>query len=138
MILVTVAVLLGIIAGLLVPYNLSYESLPYVAVALLASLDTVFGGIWSNFEKRFNVAMFMSGLISNAILAILFVFMGNKLGIDLSLAVVVVFGVRIFNNLSNIRHALFERYYRVKKVRLRRIESSSVVEETEENTEIDE
>lgn len=138
MILITISILLGILAGLFVPYNLSYDSLPYVAVALLASLDTVFGGIWSNFERRFNVAMFISGLVSNAILAILFVFMGKKLGIDLSLAIVVVFGVRIFNNLSNIRHYLFERYYRIKNLRLKRIESSSVTEEKEEAEEIDE
>ena len=138
MILITISILLGILAGLFVPYNLSYDSLPYVAVALLAALDTVFGGIWSNFERRFNVAMFVSGLVSNAILAILFVFMGKKLGIDLSLAIVVVFGVRIFNNLSNIRHYLFERYYRIKNLRLKRIESSSVAEEKEAAEEIDE
>lgn len=134
MITVALAVMLGILAGLFVPYNLSNDTLPYVAVALLAALDTIFGAIWSNLEKRFKVGMFMTGLISNALLAILFTFMGNKLGIDLSLAVVVVFGVRIFNNLSNIRRYLFERYTRVKNLRLKRIEA----EKSREETEIDE
>ncbi|MBQ2890767.1 MAG: small basic family protein [Clostridia bacterium] len=134
MITVAIAVMLGILAGLFVPYNLSNDTLPYVAVALLAALDTIFGAIWSNLEKRFKVGMFMTGLISNALLAILFTFMGNKLGIDLSLAVVVVFGVRIFNNLSNIRRYLFERYTRVKNLRLKRIEA----EKSQEETEIDE
>ena len=134
MITVALAVMLGILAGLFVPYNLSNDTLPYVAVALLAALDTIFGAIWSNLEKRFKVGMFMTGLISNALLAILFTFMGNKLGIDLSLAVVVVFGVRIFNNLSNIRRYLFERYTRVKNLRLKRIEA----EQSQEEMEIDE
>ncbi len=134
MITVALAVMLGILAGLFVPYNLSNDTLPYVAVALLAALDTIFGAIWSNLEKRFKVGMFMTGLISNALLAILFTFMGNKLGIDLSLAVVVVFGVRIFNNLSNIRRYLFERYTRVKNLRLKRIEA----EKSQAETEIDE
>ena len=134
MITVALAVMLGILAGLFVPYNLSNDTLPYVAVALLAALDTIFGAIWSNLEKRFKVGMFMTGLISNALLAILFTFMGNKLGLDLSLAVVVVFGVRIFNNLSNIRRYLFERYTRVKNLRLKRIEA----EKSREETEIDE
>ncbi len=134
MITVAIAVMLGILAGLFVPYNLSNDTLPYVAVALLAALDTIFGAIWSNLEKRFKVGMFMTGLISNALLAILFTFMGNKLGIDLSLAVVVVFGVRIFNNLSNIRRYLFERYTRVKNLRLKRIEA----EQSQEEMEIDE
>lgn len=131
MITVAIAVMLGILAGLFVPYNLSNDTLPYVAVALLAALDTIFGAIWSNLEKRFKVGMFMTGLISNALLAILFTFMGNKLGIDLSLAVVVVFGVRIFNNLSNIRRYLFERYTRVKNLRLKRIEAEKIREEME-------
>ena len=134
MITVAIAVMLGILAGLFVPYNLSNDTLPYVAVALLAALDTIFGAIWSNLEKRFKVGMFMTGLISNALLAILFTFMGDKLGIDLSLAVVVVFGVRIFNNLSNIRRYLFERYTRVKNLRLKRIEA----EQSQEEMEIDE
>ena len=134
MITVAIAIMLGILAGLFLPYNLSNDTLPYVAVALLAALDTIFGGIWSNLEKRFNVGMFMTGLVSNALLAILFTFMGNKLGIDLSLAVVVVFGVRIFNNLSNIRRYLFEKYSRVRNVRLKRIEAAA----SEEETEIDE
>ncbi|MBR2917051.1 MAG: small basic family protein [Clostridia bacterium] len=131
MITVAIAIMLGILAGLFLPYNLSNDTLPYVAVALLAALDTIFGGIWSNLEKRFNVGMFMTGLVSNALLAILFTFMGNKLGIDLSLAVVVVFGVRIFNNLSNIRRYLFERYARGKNIRLKRIEAAAAEEETE-------
>lgn len=138
MIIITISILLGILAGLYVPYNLTYDSLPYVAVALLAAIDTIFGGIRANFEKTFNVPMFVTGLFSNAILAILFVFVGNKLGIDLSLAVVVVFGVRIFNNLSNIRHYLFERYYRIKNIRQKRLQSADfteIEEETNENEE---
>ena len=138
MITVTIAILLGILAGLYVPYELSDGTLPYVAVGLLAVMDTVFGGIWSYFEHRFKVAMFISGLISNAVLAILFVLMGNKLGIDLSLAVVVVFGVRIFNNLSSIRRFLFERYYRIKKIKLKQIEANYQVIEIEKDEEINE
>lgn len=131
MITVAIAVLLGILAGLFVPYNLSNDTLPYVAVGILAALDSVFGGIWSNFQKRFKVVMFVSGLISNALLAILFTFMGNKLGIDLSLAVVVVFGVRIFNNLSNIRRYLFERHYRIKRIQQKLIEGDTEYTENE-------
>ncbi|MBE7011981.1 MAG: DUF1290 domain-containing protein [Ruminococcaceae bacterium] len=132
MIAVTIAVILGVLAGLYVPYNLSSETLPYVAVGLLAVMDTVFGGIWSYFERRFNLTMFVSGLVSNSILAILFVLMGNKLGLDLSLAVVVVFGVRIFNNLSSIRHFLFKRYSRKERIRARLLEASTQNQKNDE------
>ena len=131
MIMVAIAVLLGILAGLFVPYNLSNDTLPYVAVGILAALDTVLGGIWSNLQKRFKVGMFVSGLICNALIAILFTFMGDKLGIDLSLAVVVVFGVRIFNNLSSIRRYIFERYYRARNIHQKLIEGEAKIEENE-------
>ena len=135
MIMIAIAVLLGILAGLFIPYNLSDESLHYVAVSILAALDTIFGGVWSYFEKRFKVAMFISGLISNALLAIAFTFLGDKLGIDLSLAVIVVFGVRIFNNLSNIRRYLFERYYRAKNIHQKALESAEEYEENQQTEE---
>ena len=131
MIMVAIAVLLGILAGLFVPYNLSNDTQPYVAVGILAALDTVFGGIWSNLQKRIKVGMFVSGLICNALIAILFTFMGDKLGIDLSLAVVVVFGVRIFNNLSSIRRYIFERYYRARNIHQKLIEGEAKIEENE-------
>lgn len=135
MITVAITILLGVLLGLFVPYNLSGDTLPYVAVGILAALDTIFGGIWSNLQKRFKVGMFVTGLISNAALAILFTFMGDKLGIDLSLAVVVVFGVRIFNNLSNIRHYLLERYYRVKSIRRKMIEGEVKIEAFDDENE---
>lgn len=135
MIIIAIAILLGILAGLFVPYNLSNDTLPYVAVGILAALDTVFGGVWANLQHRFKVGMFMTGLFSNVILAILFAFMGDKLGIDLSLAVVVVFGVRIFNNLSNIRRYIVDRYYRVKNFQQKLIEGAAEIEENEEETE---
>ncbi len=135
MITVAIAILLGVLLGLFVPYNLSGDTLPYVAVGILAALDTIFGGIWSNLQKRFKVGMFVTGLISNAALAILFTFMGDKLGLDLSLAVVVVFGVRIFNNLSNIRHYLLERYYRVKNIRRKMIEGEVKIEDFDDENE---
>lgn len=106
-----IAVLLGILLGILVPYNLSANTLPYVAVAIIAALDSVFGGLAANFHKRFNMNVFMMGLFSNAVLAVLLTYMGDLLGISLYFAVIVVFGVRIFNNLAAIRRMTFDIYF---------------------------
>lgn len=113
-----VAVVLGIIFGLIIPYNLTSDTLPYVAVAIIAALDSVFGGIVANFSKRFSIYVFMTGLISNAILAVILTYVGNILGINLSFAVIIVFGVRLFNNLANIRRATIDRYV-LEKVKFR-------------------
>ena len=137
-----ITVVLGIFLGLLVPYNLNSDTLPYVAIALVAALDSVVGGIYSYLKKRFNIQIFISGFFSNAILAAILTFFGNKLGINLSFAVIVVFGTRIFNNSSDIRHLLLDKVMmeseRSKRQRERRemlrIESVPA-SETEEKTE---
>lgn len=106
-----IAVLVGILLGILIPYNLSSSMLSYVAVALIAALDSVFGGLLANLNKRFNINVFMIGLVSNAILGIFLTFIGNILGISLSFAVIVVFGVRMFNNMAAIRRLTFDKYF---------------------------
>jgi len=105
-----IAVVLGIVLGLIVPYNLTSHTLPYVAVAIIAALDSIFGGIVANFNRRFSNFVFMTGLISNAFLAVILTYVGNILGINLSFAAIVVFGVRIFNNLANIRRVTIDKY----------------------------
>ena len=113
-----IAVVLGIILGLIVPYDLTSHTLPYVAVAIIAALDSIFGGIVANFNRRFSNFVFMTGLISNAVLAVVLTYVGNILGINLSFAAIVVFGVRIFNNLANIRRMTIDKYVlkRVNKI----------------------
>ncbi len=106
-----IAVLTGILLGLLIPYNLSANTLPYVAVAIIAALDSVFGGLVANLNKKFNMNVFLMGLVSNAILAIFLTYIGNLLGISLNFAVIIVFGVRMFNNLTGIRRAAFDVYF---------------------------
>lgn len=109
-----VAVLVGILLGILIPYNLSPSMLSYIAVALIAALDSVLGGLLANIHKRFNINVFMIGLVSNAILGIFLTFIGNILGISLSFAVIIVFGVRMFNNMATIRRLTFDIYFEKK------------------------
>ena len=105
-----IAVLIGVAAALLVPYGLSGDQMIYIAVGIIAALDTVFGGTRARLAGKFNIYVFISGFFANSALAILLTYIGNKLGVNLSLAAVVVFGVRIFNNFSDIRHILLDRY----------------------------
>lgn len=105
-----IAVLIGVVAALLVPYGLSSDQMIYIAVGIIAALDTVFGGTRARLAGKFNIYVFISGFFANSALAILLTYIGNKLGVNLSLAAVVVFGVRIFNNFSDIRHILLDRY----------------------------
>lgn len=109
---VFIAILIGCILGALLGLNapmISYTYSNYLAIAIIAALDSVFGGISSVINKNFNFKVFISGFFGNAILAILLTLLGEKLNVDIYLAAIVVFVWRMFMNLGTIR-----RYY-VKK-----------------------
>lgn len=94
-------VIAGILTGLniVVPYSYSQ----YIAVAILACLDSVFGALFANIEKKFKLNIFLSGFICNALAAMFLVYIGAKLNVDIYLAVVIVLTGRLLNNLTGIR-----------------------------------
>ena len=102
---IVIGCIIGAIIGIyapMVPYTYS----GYLAIAIIAALDSVFGGIASTINKNFNLAIFLTGFFGNAILAILLTVLGEKLNVDIYLAAIVVFVWRMFSNLGIIR-----RYY---------------------------
>ena len=104
-----IAILVGCILGAVLGMNapmISYTYSSYLAIAVIAALDTVFGGIASVIKKNFDLKIFISGFFGNAILAILLTILGQKLNVDIYLAAIVVFVWRMFMNLGIIR-----RYY---------------------------
>lgn len=106
---VFIAILIGCIAGALIGMNapmISYTYSSYLAIAVVAALDSVFGGITSVINKKFDLKIFITGFFGNAILAILLTILGQKLNVDIYLATIVVFVGRMFVNLAIIR-----RYY---------------------------
>ncbi|MBN1458420.1 MAG: small basic family protein [Armatimonadetes bacterium] len=78
----------------------------YVALAIIAGLDAFVGAARNWLERRFDEAIFISGFFVNMALAALLAYFGDKLGVDLYLAVVVALGIRIFNNLGRTRALL--------------------------------
>ena len=96
---------LGALIGMNVP-NISYTYSGYLAIAIVAALDSVFGGITSVLKGNFDFKVFISGFFGNAILSILLTWLGVKLNVDIYLAAIVVFVGRMFTNLAIIR-----RYY---------------------------
>ena len=103
MMLPVLGVLVGILIGLFFPLSMPVEYSKYLAVALLASLDSVFGGLRSVLEAKFDNAIFITGFFTNALLAVILVFVGERLSIDLYYVASLAFGLRIFQNLAIIR-----------------------------------
>ncbi len=104
-----IACVLGVIVGLNVPM-ISYTYSSYLAIAIIAALDSVFGGISSVINKKYDMKIFISGFFGNAILAILLTILGEKLNVDIYLAAIVVFVGRMFLNLGIIRRYYIEKW----------------------------
>ena len=108
-----IAILIGCIVGAIVGVNvpiISYTYSGYLAIAIIAALDSVFGGITSIIKKNFDMKIFISGFFGNAILSILLTYLGQKLNVDIYLAAIVVFVGRMFNNLAIIRRYYIEKF----------------------------
>ena len=100
-IIIAAFVALGFFLGsdLVVPYAFT----EYIAVAILAFLDSLFGAAAASMQKKFDLPIFITGFFGNAIIAIFLVFLGQKLNVDIYLAAVIVFSTRLFNKFSIIR-----------------------------------
>jgi small basic protein len=104
-----IALALGIIAGFVFRPTVPTWLEPYLPIMVVAALDAVFGGIRARLDGIFDAKVFVVSFVSNAVVAALIVFLGDKLGVgsQLSTAVVVVLGIRIFGNAAAIRRHLF-------------------------------
>ena len=100
---------LGAIIGINLP-NISYTYSGYLAIAIVAALDSVFGGLTSVLKGNFNLKIFLSGFFGNAILSMLLTWLGVKLNVDIYLAAIVVFVGRMFTNLAIIRKYYIEKW----------------------------
>ncbi|HLS53440.1 MAG TPA: small basic family protein [Tissierellaceae bacterium] len=101
-----IGVLIGGVIGFLLPYTYNTAYSLYITVAILACLDSVFGGIRANLEKSFNMKVFLSGFFVNSILAAFLAYIGDRLGVPLYYAAIFTFGGRMFDNFASIRRLL--------------------------------
>lgn len=108
---VVVAIVIGCVLGILFGMNapiIPYTYSGYLAIAIVAALDSIFGGIVAVIKKKFDLKIFVSGFFGNAILSILLTYLGQKLNVDIYLAAIVVFVGRMFTNLAIIRRHYIE------------------------------
>lgn len=103
MLLPMVGLLAGVLLGLALGVRVDIELARYSGVAILAALDSVLGAVRAEIEGTYDNKIFISGFLTNAVVAVLLVFVGDRLGLELYLVASIVFGLRIFQNISLIR-----------------------------------
>lgn len=102
-----IGLVVGALIALLLRPTVPADMTRYVAMGVVAAVDASFGGIRAYVEQTFNDRVFVLAFVSNAAVAAGLVWLGDQLAVDLTTAVVVVFGIRIFQNVAALRRRLF-------------------------------
>ena len=99
----------GIVLGVVVQPDVPAGLQPYLPIAVVAALDTLAGGLRASLDGAFGAHVFITSFLFNVLIAAFLVFLGDQLGVgsQLSTAVIVVLGIRIFSNAAAIRRLLF-------------------------------
>lgn len=100
--------LVGVGLGVLLHPDVPVWMQPYLPIAVVAALDSLAGGLRAALEGVFDSHVFITSFLFNVLIAAFLVFLGDQLGVgaQLSTAVVVVLGIRIFANAAAIRRSL--------------------------------
>jgi small basic protein len=106
----TAGISLGFVFNIAYPLEYSF----YITMGLLAAMDSVVGALRAHLEKRYSSLVFITGFLTNAALAAVLTFVGEKLGIPLYYAAILVFGGRLFNNIAAIRRVAIDNYFEKK------------------------
>jgi small basic protein len=135
MILIPIAFfLLGVVIALAMQIHGYGVGARYMSVACLAGLDTVLGGIRSGYEGKFQNDVFITGFVTNTIIAFAIAKLGDQIGIDLFVVVALVMGMRIFNNLSLIRRHLLQSYIDMVSRKKRQQQEELALKESSQGT----
>ena len=114
--------ILGIALGILTDIQIPTVYENYLSIAVLAALDTMFGGIRAQLQQVYDDKVFITGFFFNIALAAGLAFLGVHIGVDLYLAAIFAFGVRLFQNIAVIRRMLIARW---EEARIKKRENSS-------------
>lgn len=100
---IVAGLVLGALIALLLRPTVPPEYTRYLVVVVVAAIDASLGGVRAWLEEEFSDRVFLVSFVVNAIGAAALVLVGDRLGTDLVTAVAVIFGIRIFGNLTRIR-----------------------------------
>src|SRR5580693_2739823 len=103
------ALAVGIVLGLVFHPSVPEFIQPYLPIPVVVALDAVFGGLRAYLERIFDPKVFVVSFVFNVFVAALIVYVGDQLGVgtQLSTAIIVVLGIRIFGNAAALRRRLF-------------------------------
>ena len=104
-----IGLVLGIVLGVVVQPDVPAALQPYLPIAVVAALDTQARGLRAPLDGAIDSHVINTTVLLNVMIAAFHLIHGDHLGVgsQLSTAVIVVLGIRIFSNAAAIRRLLF-------------------------------
>lgn len=106
-----IGLIVGTTLGWLSPFHIPICYANYTSVAVLAALDAVFGGSRAALERTFDLSNFVLGFFSNVVLAVILVYVGDLIGINLYYVALIGFGLHVFINVGAIRKIIMTKRF---------------------------
>ncbi len=104
-----IAALIGAALGYILPIIIPTEYTKLSSVAILAGLESIFSAIKLILREKFNGRIFILNFFASVFIVVLFVFVGDNLGLDLYYVVLLAVGFRLLQDLDVIRIYLFNK-----------------------------
>jgi small basic protein len=102
----------GVVLGIWLPLEIPVAYSRYIAVAVLVILDGILAGLVQGLNENFDPFSFLSGTGVTFVFALLLVYIGEHLGVELYLAVLLALGFRILNSVSSIHSLTVHKFKR--------------------------
>ena len=88
--------IIALVLGAVIALAMKLPAIPgaygqYLAVACLAGFDTICGGVRAGLEDKFRSDVFITGFVSNVLIAFFLAWLGDQIYINLFLVVALVF-----------------------------------------------
>lgn len=109
MVILLIGAVAGVILGFIIPLEIPVNMVQYSAIAILAGLDAIFGGLRAQFDGKFSFSKFLTSFCANTALAAVLTWLGDLLGIDIYLGAIAAFSIRLFKNLAILRELIYDR-----------------------------
>ena len=106
-----IALIIGVVIGFIVKFPVPAHVGVYMGVAVVAGLDSVFGGLRSAIEGKFRNDVFVTGFVANILIAFFLAWFGDRIGVNVYFVAILVMGARIFTNLSLIRRQMLTKWH---------------------------
>ncbi|NLT34611.1 MAG: small basic family protein [Gaiellales bacterium] len=97
----------GVVVGLLIQFDLPVAYARYLTLVVLVALDSALGGLRAALEHQFEDRLLLTGFLWNAACGVGLAFLGDHLGANLYLAVVLALGLRLFRTAAALRRLVF-------------------------------